>query len=162
MTQTYELFFFHRCRSFDGLRCSVLHSAGFRWMVRRQEGAPASRTALKSDVPLHIASDRMEVSQKEKTIHFVGHVTVRQDDLVITGDQMIVYGVQEKEKSKTKSSETPMVDQIDRIEVQGSVKITQKEKMATAEKAVYYHREDKIVLLGQPKVSQGRTHFRDE
>jgi len=98
----------------------------------------------------------MEVSQKEKTIHFVGHVTVRQDDLVITGDQMIVYGVQEKEKSKTKSSETPMVDQIDRIEVQGSVKITQREKMATAEKAVYYHREDKIVLLGQPKVSQGQ------
>lgn len=155
MTQL-RTFFFHRCRLLmvcAAVCCMVPASVG--WSADRK-AAPASRTALKSESPLHIASDRMEVSQKEKTIHFVGHVTVRQDDLVITGDQMIVYGVQEKEKSKTKSSETPMVDQIDRIEVQGSVKITQREKMATAEKAVYYHREDKIVLLGQPKVSQGQ------
>jgi len=99
----------------------------------------------------------MEVSQKDRTIQFIGHVTVRQDDLVITGDQMIVYGVQEKGKSKAKgAADTPMVERIDRIEVQGGVRITQREKMATSDKAVYYHREDKIVLLGQPKVSQGQ------
>jgi len=133
--------------------CWFPTSAG--WTAEKQ-AAPSSPKALKSESPLHIASDRMEVSQKDKTIHFIGHVTVRQDDLVITGDRMTVYGVQEKGKSKRKDADTPMVERIYRIEVQGGVKITQREKMATSDKAVYYHREDKIVLLGQPKVSQGQ------
>ncbi len=36
------------------------------------------------------------------------------------------------------------------------MKITQREKLATAEKAVYYHQEQKIVLMGRPVVAQGQ------
>jgi lipopolysaccharide export system protein LptA len=113
----------------------------------------SSQKALRSSSPLHIASDRMEVKQQDKIIVFEGHVVVQQDDLTITGNQLRVYTAAKK---TGKSSEPGMMDQIDRIEVEGDVKISQKEKMAAAGKAVYYHEEQKIVLMGNPSVSQGQ------
>jgi lipopolysaccharide export system protein LptA len=119
-----------------------------------KQKAPVSTDYMKSDSPLHIASDRMEVRQQDKTIVFQGHVVVRQDDLTITGNQLKVTAAQVDKSIKTDQS--AIVDKIDRIEVNGDVKITQREKQATANQAVYYHQEQKIVLMGNPVVSQGQ------
>jgi lipopolysaccharide export system protein LptA len=112
---------------------------------------PLKQKSLKTDSPLHVASDRMEVSQTDKTILFEGHVVVQQDDLTMTGNRLKVFGVAEK-----KGTDTAMVDQIDRIEVEGDVRVTQRDRAATAEKAVYYHQQQKIILMGNPTVSQGQ------
>ena len=113
---------------------------------------PALPGMLQSDSPLRIASDRMEADQKDRTIIFEGNVVVQQDDLTITGRQLRVYTAEGRQDAANQSA---MVDKIDRIEVEGEVKITQKDKVAVADKAVYYHAEDKIVLSGHPSVSQG-------
>ncbi len=117
--------------------------------------------ALKSDSPLHISSDRLEVDQQKKIITFEGHVTVRQEDMTITGARMIVYATGEekggeKNKGGAANADAGMMKKIDHIEILGDVKITQRDKLAVADKAVYYHREQKVVLLGNPSVSQGR------
>jgi len=120
---------------------------------KRNAKPAASRTGpLKSDAPLNIASDRMEVSQKDRTILFEGHVVIQQEDLTITGRRMVVFAAGAGKGNETESS---MMDQIDRIEIEGDVRISQREKVATSEKSVYYHREQKIVLIGNPMVSQG-------
>lgn len=106
---------------------------------------------FKSNAPLNIASDRMEVSQNDHTIIFEGHVVIRQDDMTITGKQLKITGVE----GAKKTDESSMMDKIDRIEVEGDVRITQQDKLATADKAVYYHQEQKILLMGRPMVSQG-------
>lgn len=113
---------------------------------------PAPAKILQSDSPLRIASDRMEANQKDRTIFFEGNVVVQQDDLTITGRQLRVYAA---EDGKDVAAQSAMVDKIDRIEVEGDVKITQKDKVAVADKAVYYHDAQKIVLSGHPSVSQG-------
>lgn len=138
------------------------------WSAEKQKSkAPQDQSLMKSDSPLHIASDRMEVSQTDKIILFEGHVTVQQDDLTITGNRMKVFAVagkkvdnQEGKKDDKKEAQSSMMDQVDRIEVEGNVKISQKEKVATAEKSVYYHQERKIILLGNPVVSQGQDSVR--
>ena len=112
------------------------------------------KTTMKSDSPLHIASDRMEVKQQDKTIVFEGHVVVQQDDLTITGNRIKVSAASVAKPAK--GEQPSIVDKIDRIEVEGDVKIVQREKLATADKAVYYHQEQKIVLMGRPVVSQGQ------
>jgi lipopolysaccharide export system protein LptA len=124
-----------------------------------QGSAPEKRAAntppgkvLQSDSPLKIASDRMEANQNDKTVLFEGHVVVKQDDLTITGKRLKVYSAGDQ---KDPASQSAMVDKIDRIEVEGDVTISQKDKVATAERAVYYHQEQKIVLSGQPSVVQG-------
>ena len=112
---------------------------------------------VKSDSPLHIASDRMEVMQKERMILFEGHVAIRLDDLSISAGRMRVFGAASgKEKGKEKDPQNAMMEKIDRIEVEGDVKIAQRDKLATSDKAVYYHQDRKIVLMGRPVVSQGR------
>ena len=112
---------------------------------------------LRSDAPLNIASDRMEVSQKDRTILFEGHVVIQQEDLTITGRRMMVFA---SGADKGKGAESSMMEQIDRIEIEGDVRISQREKVATSEKSVYYHREQKIVLIGNPVVSQGEDRVR--
>ncbi len=119
-----------------------------------KQKSPALDKAIKSESPLHIASDRMEVKQQDKTIVFEGHVVVQQDDLTITGNRMKVTAAAVDKSAK--GDQSSMVDKIERIEVEGDVKITQREKLATAEKAVYYHQEQKIVLMGRPVVAQGQ------
>ncbi len=127
---------------------------GFGYSAGKQSSKPAAaRTGpLKSDAPLNIASDRMEVNQLDRTILFEGHVVIQQEDLTITGRRMMVYAAA---GSKGKESEPSMMDQIDRIEIEGDVRISQREKVATSDKSVYYHREQKILLMGNPIVSQG-------
>lgn len=126
---------------------------------------PQDRNILKSESPLHIASDRMEVSQTDKVILFEGHVVVQQDDLTIAGNRMKVFaapGKKDAKKEAGKETSPSMMDQVDRIEVEGEVKISQREKVATAEKSVYYHEQRKIVLIGNPVVSQGQDSVRGQ
>jgi lipopolysaccharide export system protein LptA len=124
----------------------------------KTESPPAStgKKILQSENPLKIASDRMEVSQNDRTILFEGHVVVQQDDLTITGKRLRVYGASEQQKL---SQDATMMDRIDRIEVDGDVKISQRDRIATSDRAVYYHAEQKIVLSGQPAVTQGQDRI---
>ena len=78
-------------------------------------------------------------------------MVVQQGDLTITGKALRVIAV-----PGDKPGQDSMMDKIDRIEIEGEVRISQREKLATAEKAVYYHQENKIVLMGNPTVSQGQ------
>lgn len=114
-------------------------------------GAAGSQGLLQDDAPIHIASDRMEVDQKDKVVTFEGHVVVQQKDLTITGKLMRVYTLKGSE-----NADASKADSIDRIEVEGEVKIVQQNKVATADKAVYYHGKQKIVLMGKPQFSQGQ------
>lgn len=95
----------------------------------------------------------MEVNQKDRTILFEGHVVIQQEDLTITGRRMVVFAAG---GNKGKEPDTSMMEQIDRIEIEGDVQISQHDKVATSDKSVYYHREQKIVLIGNPMVSQGQ------
>lgn len=111
---------------------------------------------LKNDAPIHIASDRMEVNQKDKVVTFEGHVVVQQADLTITGRVLRLYTLEGAVKKSGTGAESTKTDRVDRIEVEGEVKISQQNKIATADKAVYYHDKQKIVLMGKPQFTQGQ------
>ncbi len=105
----------------------------------------------KSDSPIKITADRMEARQEERSILFDGHVTVQQDDLVLTGHKLKVVAL-----AGDKSNSSAPTDKIDYIEAEGDVKVTQKDRLATADKAVFYQKDQKIVLYGHPTVTKGQ------
>ncbi|SHF24420.1 lipopolysaccharide export system protein LptA [Desulfacinum infernum DSM 9756] len=105
--------------------------------------------------PIHIASDRMVADQQARTVVFEGHVTVQQGDLTITGHRMTVYASEGGDVSGD-----AMMEKIERIEVLGDVRISQQGRVATADKAVLYNREEKVVLLGNPTLVQGKDRVR--
>ena len=108
----------------------------------------------KSDSPIHITADRMEAKQEDRTIIFEGHVLVQQDDLTLTGNKLKVAALAGEAPSSSNPSE-----KIDYIEVEGNVRVTQKDRMATADKAIFYQKDKKIVLHGHPVVTKGQDRI---
>ena len=92
--------------------------------------------------PVDVSADRLEADDKAQTLVFSGNAVANQDDVTIHGDLLTVKYTGEKREIET-------------VVAEGSVRITQGTRVATGEKAVLYHVEERIVLTGSPKVSDG-------
>lgn len=132
--------------------CPLTHAAN---------GANASKQPLDmseklatSQSPIHITADRMETNQDQNTITFESHVIVQQDDVTVTSNRLKVTMLQGDKKPA--SVESSPAERIDYIEFDGDVKVTQQDRLATANKAIFYQKEQKIMLHGRPVVTKGQ------
>ncbi len=99
-----------------------------------------------------IKADSLEIDDQKQIVIFTGNVDARENDFVIKCQKMVLYY---KNQSAQPVSETNRVN-IDRIVATGKVIITRPNGgLATAEKALYYRNDEKVVLTGKPKVKQG-------
>jgi len=110
-----------------------------------------------SQSPIHITADRMEAKQDARTIIFENHVVVRQDDLTITSRRLKVTLLQGE--NQPASADPAAAQRIDYIEFEGDVKVTQQDRLATADKAIFYQKEQKIMLHGRPVVTKGQDRI---
>lgn len=92
--------------------------------------------------PIDITSDRVETFSKENLIVFRGNVVARQKDMVIYSDSLEAL-VFEDGKG------------IEKVVAGGNVKIQQGLRVANCQKAVFYNRDQRVVLTGDPKVWEG-------
>ncbi len=150
-----------------GLFPAVFLSLLVCWQVHAAEGTKTDKRApdmgvnlVKSDSPINITADRMEAKQDDRTIIFEGHVIVVQDDLTITSNRLKVTALpaekQPAEKQPAASKTASPSEKIDYIEFEGDVRVTQQDRLATANKAIYYQKEQKIIMNGRPVVTKGQ------
>ncbi len=92
--------------------------------------------------PIDITSDKVEAYWKQNLVIFKGNVIARQKDMVIYADSLEVV-THEDGKG------------IERVIAGGNVKIQQGLRVANCQKAVFYNLDQKLVLTGDPKVSEG-------
>ncbi len=116
--------------------------------------ASSEKMDLRSQ-PLHITSDRVVVDERKATITFEGHVYVRQADISISCDRLTIYGNKSSKPDPNKS----VLQQIDRIEVEGNVRVVQGNRIASSKKAIYDLNKQKIFLTGNPVVAQGKDRL---
>lgn len=102
-----------------------------------------------SQQPIEITADRLEGDDLAGKATFVGGVVARQGDVTIYAGQIIVF-------FPTRERD------IDRVEAYGAVRIVQGERVATGEKAVFFNKEGRVVLSGNPKVHQGQDFVQGE
>jgi lipopolysaccharide export system protein LptA len=99
--------------------------------------------------PIVVTSDRMEADELGNTVTFIGGVTLKKENMTLTSDHLVVYydavnkGVRE-------------------IEAQGNVVVRQEGRVALANKAVYYSKEEKIVLTGEPRIIENENQLGGE
>ena len=114
---------------------SVCVSTGFA-----AEQAPV----LDKKQPIEITAQQLEVIQQQRQSIFTGDVIAQQGDMTLTADKLTVF-LQEKQ------------DQIDRLVAAGAVKVVQLDRVASADRAVYYQLEEKLVLTGHAIVVQSKN-----
>ncbi len=97
---------------------------------------------LNKELPVEITAQQLEMMQQQRQSIFSGDVVAKQGDMTLTAAKLTVFLQKEQ-------------DQIDRLEASGAVKVTQLDRVATADKAVFYQLEEKLVLTGDATVVQG-------
>jgi outer membrane protein assembly factor BamD len=111
-----------------------------------KEGVPAETTKeaklVDKSQPIDITSDKVEAFWKENLIVFRGNVIARQKDMVIYADSLEALIVEDGKG-------------IERVVAGGNVKIQQGLRVANCQKAVFYNLDQKVILTGDPNVSEG-------
>jgi len=119
-----------------------------------------SSLTLAQTKPLYIQSDSMEVDQNERVITFKGHVNAKQEDIRLQAELMRVYYINNND---TPDSGKEMKKSIEHIEAEGHVVITQENRKAIGEKAIFYKiPEEKIILTGDPELLEGKNVIKGE
>ena len=115
--------------------------------------------SAKKNFPIIIKSDILELDDELKLIKFTGNVVATKGELKIKCKKMVVYYT-----SSGKSSSTESKTRISKIVATGNVRIYRGKQggIATANKAVYYQEDEKVVLTGRPMVKQGRDFVEGE
>jgi lipopolysaccharide export system protein LptA len=110
----------------------------------KKEVLPETKEArlVETTQPIDITSDKVEAYWKENLIIFKGNAIARQKDIVIYADSLEAVIIEDGKG-------------IDRVIAGGNVKIQQGLRVAICQKAVFYNLDRKVVLTGDPKVSEG-------
>ncbi|MEW6262659.1 MAG: LptA/OstA family protein [Thermodesulfobacteriota bacterium] len=177
----------------------ILTLVGVAWtamIVSVAASAPASAQAPSAgqagEHPISITADRMEADDRDKVVTFTGNVVARQKELVLNCQVMKVFYQRVKSEPDEAGGDPAGTgparraggrgdlaevlgddsNEIEKVECLGGVKITQGDKVAVAEKAVYLAKAKPrtIVMTGEPRLWRDKdyltgmkiTYFLDE
>lgn len=97
-----------------------------------------------SALPIEVTAQQLEADQVNRLAVFSGEVVAKQGDITLYSDKLVVYSL-------------PDVDQVDRLEASGQVRVIQLDRTATADRAVYRQQQETLVLYGNAEVHQGQN-----
>ncbi|PID78300.1 MAG: hypothetical protein CSA18_02150 [Deltaproteobacteria bacterium] len=92
---------------------------------------------------INIKSDTAKIYPEKKSLVFSGNVSVRNDKMSISCKTLTIFY-----KNSDSMQENPDINSINQIEASGRVVIKLDGKTATAEKAVFLPKKEKLVLSG--------------
>ncbi|MCF6265040.1 MAG: lipopolysaccharide transport periplasmic protein LptA [Desulfuromusa sp.] len=102
------------------------------------------KSELDRNQPIEITSQKLEVLQQQRRSIFTGNVVAKQGEMTLYADKLVVV----LQKGQ---------DQVERLDATGGVRVLQLDRIATAEKAVFYQVEEMLVLSGNAEVTQGKN-----
>jgi lipopolysaccharide export system protein LptA len=131
-----------------------------------QQGPPNALQGFSSnrDKPVKINADSLEVRDKDKVATFSGDVRVVQGDTEMRSRTLVVYYEESAAKGGLKAAEPGPAGsgQIRRMEARGSVKVTQKDQVATGDSGDFDMRTNTVTLSGKVVVTKGQDVLRGE
>jgi len=128
--------------SFVALLLAVIFLAAMGAPGLSQENH-ANEPLSETHPPIHIQADRLVTDTRQNTAEFIGHVTAKQENTVITSNRLTVFY-----RNSTTAEPGAGMDAIVRIVAQGSVKIEFDDQTAYTDQAEYVADQRTIVLTG--------------
>ena len=103
---------------------------------------------LAQENPINITSQSMMLEKNKNMVVFEGDVKAVKDDMTINSDKLIVYYGKGRE--------------IEKMKAMGMVRIEKDDGMATADVADFFNKEEKLILTGEPRFTQGPNSVEGE
>ncbi|HYA30384.1 MAG TPA: lipopolysaccharide transport periplasmic protein LptA [Acidobacteriota bacterium] len=94
--------------------------------------------------PIYITADWMEADQGKNSITYKGRVVTVQNDMTMRSDTLTAFY-------------DPETKQMKQIVAEGKVNATQRDRVATGEKAVFDDKSKTVTLTGNPVLRQGNN-----
>lgn len=104
----------------------------------------AAPEAIKAEDSVEVTANRLDVDDQAKVLVFSGNAVARRGAMTIHGDRLTIRYAGEG-------------GEIDQVTAEGHVRIIHEGRTATGEKAVFHQREERIVLSGSPRVTEGEN-----
>ena len=103
--------------------------------------------------PIDIRSDSLEIDNKRNVVVFIGNVEATRGDITINCNKIELFYQNIPQDNQNKGKTQARVREIIATE---NVKLSRPDGgLATAEKAVYNHMDEQIILTGKPIIKQG-------
>lgn len=117
-----------------------------------------STNKFTSKEPIEIVSDRMDAFNEKKLVIFAGHAIATQGDKQIKADRLLIYYKKDGgKKDKVGGKAVEGAGDLEKIEAKGNVIVTQKQRIATGDEAVYLHDSGQIIMTGNPVLRDGKN-----
>ncbi len=116
------------------------------------------KNMMRKSGPIEVVADRMEAFQEKRIIVFSGNTVATQGDIKLKTDRLSIYYKKSGEqKDKIGKQDMAVAGDLEKIELQGNVIVTQNDISATSETAVYYQDGAKVIMTGNPVLQQGKN-----
>lgn len=132
----------------------------------------------RSNEPVNVEADNLEVREKDQAAVFSGNVQVVQGDSTLKSKELTIYYYGENDRAQgqpaatrptqgeTKGPQgtpaTPQGRDIRRLEAEGNVVVTSKDQRATGQRGVFDMPSNTVTLTGGVVVSQGGNVIRGD
>ena len=120
------------------------------------------KPAANKKEPIKVTSDLLEAFNEKRLVVFSGNAVAIQGDKVIRADRLLLY-YKKKSGGESKAKETKDIDQagdLERMEAKGHVNVTQGNRVATGDNAVYEQDAQKIIMTGNAIMREGKNVIR--
>ncbi len=108
--------------------------------------APAAEPEPSAREPIVITANRMDADKLGDVVRFTGSVVLKKENMTLNSDYLVVYY-------------DPPAKGVRQIDAFGSVVVTREGRVALANNAVYYTKEEKIVLTGDPRIIENENQL---
>ena len=99
--------------------------------------------------PMVVTSARMEADELGNRVTFIGDVILKKEAMTLTSDHLVVFY-------------DPASKGVREIEALGNVVVRKEGRIAHANKAIYYSKDEKIILTGEARINENENQLGGE
>ncbi|MDQ5986787.1 MAG: Lipopolysaccharide export system protein LptA [Syntrophus sp. SKADARSKE-3] len=111
--------------------------------------------------PIQVTSDLLEAFNDKRLVVFSGHAVAIQGDKIIRADKLMIFYKKAADAGKPKEVKgVEGAGDLDRIEAVGHVSVTQGNRVATGDMAVYDQDTERIIMTGGAVMREGKNVVR--
>ncbi len=119
--------------------------------------------AVQKEPPIQIVADRLDAYNEKRLVIFSGNAVATQEDKTIKADRLLLYYRSDPEAS-LKGGVQGMAQggDLEKIEAEGHVVITQGDRTVTGDSAVFYQDRQEVVITGNTTLKEGSNVIQGE